>query len=123
MVDNQTSDLIGMMPFVSGMPVVIKSKDATELGVCTRCEFVRLVLNKNETFDPSVALGFDTAQPHFLRYMPLYAVVKIKDPKFKPLSGFTLVNFPFFQKLILSALSGLLKGRNLPVLFKERKFR
>ena len=94
-LDNKCGDLIGMLSLVSGMPLVIKSNVATELGVCngTRCKLSRVVFHKDQVpFDNSST----TAEEKLITKMPIMIIVKIDNPRFPPFDGLEPGEFPIF---------------------------
>ena len=94
-LDNKCGDLIGMLSLVSGMPLVIKSNLATELGVCngTRCTLSRVVFHTDQVpFDSSST----TAEEQLITKMPIMLIVKIEDPRFPQFDGLEPGEFPIF---------------------------
>ena len=89
-----------MMPYVFGMPVLIKSNQAVELGVCNgaMAKFKRLIYSPDE---PPFEIENDTGIPklHFVRKMPVCAIVEIKNPTFEHLPGrLETGEFPIFPE-------------------------
>ena len=100
-LDNDCGDSIGMLSLVSGMPLVIKSNLATELGICngTLCRLSRVVLNENQQpFDPTST----SAQEEFIRLMPIMLIVKIDNPRFPQFDGLQPGEFPIFPTTTMS---------------------
>jgi hypothetical protein len=96
-MDNKTGDLIGLLSCVSGMPMVIKSNLATELGICngTRCTLSRIIFHPEQIdFDPKS----QRAEALFIDYktQPLMILVKIANPRFKQFVGLAKDEFPIF---------------------------
>ena len=94
-----TQNSIGMMPYVFGMPVLIKSNQAVELGVCngTMAKFKRLIYSPDE---PPFEIENDTGTQklHFVRKMPVCAIVEIENPTFEQLPGLEVGEFPIFPE-------------------------
>ena len=95
--DNKCADLIGMLSCVSGMPLVVKSNLATELGVCngTRCTLSRIVFPPDQhPFETSSENGeLHIVQPS---RQPIMVIVKIPNPKFETFVGLAPGEFPIF---------------------------
>jgi hypothetical protein len=94
-LDSDCGDAIGMLSLVSGMPLVIKSNLATELGICngTLCRLSRVVMHENQLpFDPTS----NTAQEELIRLMPIMLIVKIENPRFPQFDGLQPGEFPIF---------------------------
>ena len=87
-LDNQTSNLPGMLPLVPNMPMVIKANAATELGICngTRCFFSRIILHEDEpVVDLKQVPG--TRNVHFAKKAPQVIIVNVPNPKFLKFEG------------------------------------
>ena len=95
--DKDTDRIAGMIPLVSGMPLVIKNNLATELGVCngTLCTLDSIVFQDGTEPDD---IHSDSAESEvlFLTKQPAYLIVNIPNPKFKPFPGLLPGQFPLF---------------------------
>jgi hypothetical protein len=94
-IDNDTADLLGMLPLVPGMPLLLKKNLATELKICngTHCRLSRVVLHEDE---PHFDTHSESGSPHFLTKYPSVIIVWIDDPKFAPFPGLHPNEFPIF---------------------------
>ena len=95
MSDKHTEKLPGMLPLISGMPLVVKHNLATELGVCngTLCTLATIVFPAGSEPDNTQST---TAEEHFLTKQPSYLIVNVPNPKFKPFPGLLPGQFPLF---------------------------
>ena len=94
---DSTGNLIGMLPLVYNMPVLIKDNQAVELGICngTLATFKRLIFDPDEPHF-NVTNTSMTNQLHFIRKMPVCAIVEIDKPTFERLPGLAPGEFPIF---------------------------
>jgi hypothetical protein len=95
MSDKYTEKIPGMLPLVSGMPLVVKHNLATELGVCngTLCTLSSIVFHAGSEPDDTQST---VAEELFLTKQPAYLIVSVPNHKFKPFPGLLPGQFPLF---------------------------
>ena len=114
-----------MLPLVYNMPVLIKDNQAVELGICngTLATFKRLIFDPDEPqFDVTNTSMIN--QLHFIRKMPMCAIVEIDKPTFSRLPGLAPGEFPIFpvRKFFKHNSKGMIfivKGHAIILIFRH----